>query len=184
MRVHELADELGVSTDTVLEVVNEDLGRSVEHHMNSIDEETVRRVRIALGDDSNLLDDLPGTSTLKDLYGNAVDSMAFGVGLGLLITSSHGDETRETIREEIRDLGKEVTDPIRIGGEEIIELLDVLPSQVDSLKNSALDFGSEPLDRIGPVVEGVVDEASHLIDSAGFSTNGADKTAATEESTR
>lgn len=184
MRVHELADDLGVSTDTVLEVLNEDLGRSVEHHMNSVDEETARQVRIALDrDDTNLIEDLPGPSTLKTLYGNAVDSMAFGVGLGLLVTSSHGDETRETIREEIRDLGKEVTDPIRVGGEEILDLLEVLPSQVDRLKNSALNIGSEPLDRIGPMVEGVVDEASHLINSAGLSANGTTKTPVSEEST-
>ena len=184
MRVHELADELGVTTDDILEVLNEDLGYNLDHHMSSIDEDTVRRVRVALNrEKTNLIEDLPGTSTLKDLYGNAVDSMAFGVGLGLLLTSSHGDETRETIREEIRDLGREVTDPIRIGGEEVIDLLEVLPAQVDSLKNSALDLGSDPFNRIGPMVEGVVDEASHLIDSTRFSTNGT-KAASTEESTQ
>lgn len=174
MRVHELAEDLSTNSDKVLEVINEQFGLDISHHMSTVDEETARRVRLALQEVSEdpATVDQPGTGPLRSLFESTMDTVAFGVGLGLLLSSDHGDETRETIREEIRDLGEEITNPIRIGGEEIISLLDVLPSQVNRLKQSALEVGTDSMNQIQPVLEGVFGEASELVSVSDVSPNG------------
>jgi hypothetical protein len=174
VRVHELAGELGTDSNEVLEVINDQPGNNVDHHMSTVNEETARRVRLALqnSDEVQQAAEVPGTGPLRSLFDSTMDTVAFGVGLGLLLSSSHGDETRETIRDEIRDLGEEITNPIRIGGEEIISLLDVLPIQVNRLKQSALEIGNDSMDQIQPILEGVFGEASELVGSTNIPSNG------------
>ncbi len=179
MRVHDLAKDLGTDSNTVLDIINNQLGLEIEHHMSTVDEETARRVRLALQntDEDQGTAELPGTGPLRSLFESTMDTAAFGVGLGLLLSPDHGDETRETIREEIRELGEEITNPVRIGGEEIISLLDVLPAQVNRLKQSALEVGNDSINQIQPVLEVVLGEAATgLVRSTNFSSNGQAKT--------
>jgi gas vesicle protein len=181
MRVHQVADELEVSNQEVLEVLNEDLGLDVNHHMASVDETTVRRVKVALQDntpDPEMIVQEPGE--LKNLYGSAIDSLAFGIGLGLLLAPERGQKTRETIGEEITSLGQEVTDPMKIAGEEVIDLLDVLPTQLSQLTNYAVEYGSDQVEDLGPYLQGAFDEAVHLVSSSRFSTNFTNGKEATE----
>jgi gas vesicle protein len=181
MRIHQVADELEVSTQDVLEVLNEDLGLDVSHHMASVDEATVRRVKVALQDNTPEPDMLvQGPNELKNLYGRAVDSLAFGVGLGLLFAPERGQETRETIAEEITSLGQEITDPMKIAGEEVIDLLDVLPTQLSQLTDYAVEYGSDQVEEISPYLQGAYDEAVHLVSSSRFPTNFTNGKEATE----
>lgn len=179
MRVYEIANEIDQPVQDVITLINESFHEDVSSHMSTIDEETADKVREAYTRaelEQSL--DVPtprDTNTLKNIYGKTLDSVAFGIGLGLLLSPNHGDETRQNIREEIRDLGKEVTDPIKIGGEEIIDLLAFLPSQLSALSNQALDNSLNQVEQLGPIVQGVVNEASDLINTSTISmlsTNG------------
>lgn len=180
MRVYELAEELDQSSQELLRLLNQELDQDINSHMSSVDESTAQRIRLhyasgataVFREFTGLLSD---RDQVKGLFGSAVDSLAFGVGIGLLLVSDKGDETRRKIREEIRDLGKDVTDPIKIGGEEIIDLVSVIPAQIGSIKNQALETGAQQFELISPFVKGAVDEAKHLVESSevpGISTNG------------
>jgi hypothetical protein len=157
MRIHELADELNVASQDIIDVLNDDLGINKDHHMCGLEPETARRVKIALQEAS--LDDTPvfPESKAKKLFGKAMDTIAFGVGLGLLLSPNRGDDTRKNIREEVRDLGREITDPFKIAGEEIIDLLEIFPTQVGHLTRNAVDFNTDKLKQFGPVVQGAFD---------------------------
>lgn len=185
MRVHELSEEFDdVSTDQVLDVLKDDLGVDVDHHMNKLDDDTVRRARIIIREETILTSSLPEPSTLKQLYGNVVDSVSFSIGLGLLLVSDRGDETRSRIREEITDLGRQITDPVKIGGEEIIDLLEVVPSQIGRATGRALDMGSK-FSNIRPDLQGVMNGAVEFVNRSqlpGTSTNG-DARSKTQEQT-
>lgn len=182
MRIYQIADELNVSSQDVLDVLNNDLGLDVNHHMESVDQQTIRRVKVVFQDntpDPDML--LSGPSRLKNLYGSAVDSLAFGIGLGLLLTPKRGQETRETLREEITELGQEITDPLKVAGEEIIELASILPTQLSGLTDSAVEYGSDQVNELSPLLQGAVEEAVDFFDSSRFSLNGKNKTESTQD---
>lgn len=178
MRVYELANELDVSTQEIIDILNKDLGLQVSHHMSVLDDNVARRVRVNLTDKNTdtssetLKTNLPETSKLKKLYGDTLDSLAFGIGIGLLLTSDRGDNTRRQIREEIKKLGKEITDPVKIGGQEVLDLIEQLPAQVNDLSESAVNLST---DQITPMFEGILTEAADLVRGSNlptFSTNG------------
>ncbi|MFB6345544.1 MAG: translation initiation factor IF-2 N-terminal domain-containing protein [bacterium] len=177
MRVYELADELDQSSQELLRLLNNELDKDVNSHMNSLDETTARKIRLEYASGpkavfTNFTGILTDSEHVKTIIGDLLDRAAYGVGIGLLLWSNKGDETRDKIREEIRDLGREITDPIKVGAEEIIDLASVIPSQLGSVKNQALENG---VGQISPYVKGAFDEAKHLVESSqmpNFITNG------------
>jgi len=184
MRVHEVAEELGVATNEVLDVLNSDLGIDVNHHMSGLDEDTVRRVKIVIQEPDLEPPAAFPKSRFKNLFGQAMDSLAFGVGLGLLLASERGAETRQTIIREVTELGKQFTEPITVGGEEVIDLLSALPAQVEQLTESAVNFDRNRLQNFGPMVQGALDDAVTFVSNgefASFLSNGKGKAKVTEK---
>lgn len=180
MRVYELAEELDQSSQELLRLLNQELDQDINSHMSSVDERTARTIRLRYASGATAVFKeftglLSDREQVKSLFGSALDRLSFSVGLGLLLMPDKGDETREKIRDEIRDLGKEITDPIKIGGEEIIDLVSVIPDQLDRFKDQALETGAERFEQLSPFVQGAVDEAKHLVESSkvpGISANG------------
>lgn len=173
MRIYELARDLDESSQEIIRLLNQELDKNVKSHMSAIDESTARIVREYY--ENETFSTFADREQVKSFFGRTMDTLAFGIGLGFLMMPDRGDETRQKIREEIRDLGKEITEPIKVGGEEIIDLLSVLPAQLNAFKNQALETGAEQFEQISPFVKGAVDEARDLIDRSelsGATTNG------------
>lgn len=192
MRVYELADELDISSTDLIEILDQQYGQNVNSHMNNVEDDIASDVRELINSNSTKqsqdlqINEIVSKETvssvnnsLKSAISEVFTSVSFGIGLSVLLIPNEDHETHKEIRDEIRDLGSEYTDPVKQQTEDVVDQVTDIPLKMNDWVNDVYKTSRTQLTNLTKnFLDTVVNDAIFLIKEERerlFSANGESK---------